>query len=106
MGVITHPLNNEIMKYLTASYVRDLVYALSVEGHNEDIGCSCIQRVDDKDQWECHLYSIHGFAHNMDHLLLLVLSLVSLCPTLCYHRGHYAIGRLKGENNVESIVVW
>lgn len=94
------------MKYQTANYVRSLICALSVEGHNDDIGCSCIQRVDDQDQWECHLYSIHGFANDMDHLLLLALSMVYLCPNLIYYKGRCDIGRLKGENIVDSIVLW
>lgn len=106
MGVIAHPLKLEIMKYQTADYIRSMVYAMSIEANDEDLGCSCIERPDYSGEWECHLYSKSEFWATQNHFVMLAINICMLVPSLTYYQGRCDIGRLKGEKVVESVVIW
>ena len=106
MGLNAHPLIEFIMTYKTASYIRSMILAISIEAKNEDLGCSCIERPDNTNEWECHLYSRDEFYETYNHLVMLAINICMLSPNLAYFKGHCDIGRLKGEKVVESVVIW
>lgn len=94
------------MKYQTADYIRSMVYAMSIEAKNDDLGCSCIVRPDNSGEWECHLYSKDEFWNTENLLVMLAINICMLVPTLTYFHGRCDIGRLKGEKVVDSVVIW
>lgn len=94
------------MKYQTANYIRSMVYAMSIEAKDDDLGCSCIVRSDNSDEWECHLYSKSQFWATQNHFVMLAINICMLVPSLTYYQGRCDIGRLKGEKVVESVVIW
>lgn len=104
--MIAHPLIGFVMTYKTADFIRSMIYALSIEAKNDDLGCSCIERSDNTGEWECHLYSRDEFWATYNHLVMLAINLCMLVPSLTYYQGHCDIGRLKGEKVVESVVIW
>lgn len=94
------------MTYKTADYIRSMILAISIESHNDDLGCSCIQSTIDADEWECHLYSKSENWSAMTYLEMLALNIVLLAPNLIKCLGTCDIGRLKGEKVVSSVVIW
>ena len=94
------------MNYKTADYIRSMIIAMSIEAQDDDFGCSCIERADFSDDWECHLYSKSGIWATQNLFVMLAINICMLVPTLTYYPGRCDIGRLKGDQVVDSVVIW
>lgn len=95
-----------VMKYRNADYVRSFIYALACEGHNDEIGCSLVQRPGLPEHWEVHLYSKDGMWDTQNYLLLLAIAICQLVPCLTFHKDQCDIGTIKEEKKVDSICIW
>lgn len=94
------------MKYQTADYIRSFVLALSIEAHNDDLGCALVQRPEIPEEWEVHFYSKDEIWGTEQYFTILATAITLLCPLLTIYHGHYDGGRLKGEKIYDSIVIW
>lgn len=93
------------MRYQTADYIRSFVMALSVEGHDINVGCACVQRNNPKDEWEVHLFDRNDTtAHFLDYVVL-AKAITAVCPCLTIYEGRYNFA-LHGVDYVPSIVIW
>lgn len=93
------------MKYKTADYLRSTILALSLESGNDGLCAAVVQRVDDGDQWEIHLFSRYDCAAEFYDFVVMAKAICGLVPSLTFYEGRYNSAP-RGSQVHSSIVIW